>query len=138
VASINHFLVCEPILSPTRPKLVPRRKLSRLHRACLSGIWKPRMAPGWNVRASATPNWATLPLHTLRMSARRSADVFYSILTFESRTCRFAKGYPIESFWILVVQCFGLPDEACLEMNVIASADMTVKYEPETYCKRYR
>lgn len=38
VARINHFLVWFPNLSPILPTLVPSKKLSRLHKACLSGI----------------------------------------------------------------------------------------------------
>jgi hypothetical protein len=74
VADINHLRLWLPILSPIRPRLVPSRKLSRLHNACLSGIWNPRVAPGWKVRARATPSCATLPLD--RNGKMRSPSIY--------------------------------------------------------------
>lgn len=62
VALINHTLLCGPILSPSLPRLVPRRKERRLQRACLSGIWKPEVEWRPKVRAMARPSWATPPL----------------------------------------------------------------------------
>jgi hypothetical protein len=53
-----------PILSPMRPRDVPMRKESNEVNACWSAFWKPyvRCSVGANVRATARPSWATLPL----------------------------------------------------------------------------
>jgi hypothetical protein len=63
-ASMSHVRRLAPILSPMRPRDVPRRKASREVNACWSAFWKPyvRSPIGANVRATARPSWATFPL----------------------------------------------------------------------------